>query len=201
MSDVDKNSALLTTRQTHLTAEAYLTETGDSPPEVIKKSNPESRAWFATENGVKYFIKCVETRCYNDRLAKDVEICRQNLHPAIVPMLNVVETADGMLLVFPKIPGIALDGIEKRRQFFDLPVPVKLESTSLCFEALAAIVEAGWILVDFYEGNVIYDFETGATTLIDFELFERGNGFTLQMDRNFGSRRLMAPEEFVRGAY
>jgi serine/threonine-protein kinase len=200
MSTVQQNSGLLDTRRTCLTAEAFLTKIGDKPPQEIEKSSQDTRAWFITEKGVTYFTKWVEDGRYQDRLAKDAEICSRNLHPAIVPLLNIVETADGMLLVFPKIPGLSLEGIEARQRFFALPVPEKIRSLTACFEALSAIVESGWILVDFYDGNVIYDFETGATTLFDFELFERGNGFTLQKDRNYGSRRLMAPEEFVRGA-
>jgi serine/threonine-protein kinase len=45
----------------------------------------------------------------------------------------------------------------------------------------------------------MYDFCTGQFSVIDLDLYAP-EPFELQRDRNYGSRRLMAPEEFVRGA-
>ena len=57
------------------------------------------------------------------------------------------------------------------------------------------------MIVDWYEGNMIYDFAQKHIWLFDWELCRRGDGFTLDMDSNYGSSRLMAPEEFIRGSW
>ena len=48
---------------------------------------------------------------------------------------------------------------------------------------------------------MIYDFTAQCIHLFDWELCRPGNGFVLEMDSNYGSSRLMAPEEFVRGSW
>lgn len=200
MRSRDMSLSLLTTERTSLPVQDFLASVCDVPPQSIVKDGTMTRAWALRADGRPYFAKWVEERLYSDLLAKDVEICRQNLHPSIVRILSVVHTADGVLLVFAWAEGETLSDQERRQRFFRLPFAAKIKALTAIFEALATIADAGWVLVDFYEGNVLYDFATAAVTLFDFELFERGYEFVLQMDRNYGSRHLMAPEEFVRGA-
>lgn len=170
------------------------------PPREIVKECKLTRAWFVTLDGTPLFGKWTTHERYPCLLAKDEAICARNLHPAIVPLVRKVETGDGVLLLFEHAPGVTLYASEDRNRFFALPVAEKLTVWKIILDALAAIVDAGWILVDFYEGNVLYDFATGRVTLFDFEAYEPGDGFTLASDRNYGSSRSMAPEEFVRGA-
>ena len=66
---------------------------------------------------------------------------------------------------------------------------------------LTTIGDAGFMIVDWYEGNMIYDFAQKRIWLFDWELCRKGEGFTLEMDSNYGSSRLMAPEEFIRGSW
>ncbi len=192
---------LLQTVRTESSVESFLTSCDGVDAVEIRKESTDTRAWFVTGNGQAYFCKWVETTRYEALLAKDVAICSQQLHPCIPRLLNVVQTTDGVLLVFERVQGETLVTSEARARFFALPVEEKLQALHHLFMALTAIVEAGWIMVDFYDGNVIYDFAARAVHVFDFELFERGDGFTLELDRNYGSRRLMAPEEFVRGAW
>lgn len=192
--------SLLHTRQTPLPVAAFLEEVCDLPPKEIRKENTETRAWIATANGETYFLKWVTTEKYERMLAKDAIISALELHPAITRLFNLVETADGMLLVYENVDGEVLDR-EVRKRFFALPVATKLAALQTIFAALAAIVEAGWIIGDFYEGNVIYDFDTEAIRIFDFECFERGSGYVLQLDCSYGSSRLRPPEEYVRGAW
>jgi len=194
------NNVLLTTRQTPLGVKDFLTAVCDTPPQRIAQDGTLTRAWAIRSGGQPLFAKWVEQERYQDTLAKDAEICRQCLHPAIVRVLNVVQTADGVLLVFAWAEGEALSDQERRLRFFLLPLATKTHALTVLFGALAAIADAGWVIVDFYEGNVLYNFATGGVTIFDFELYERGPGFVLQLDRNYGSRRLMPPEEFQRGA-
>ena len=52
---------------------------------------------------------------------------------------------------------------------------------------------------NLYDGRIIYDFEGSRTFLYDLDEYRDGS-FVLDMDRAYGSRRFMAPEEFRRGA-
>ncbi|MFJ7590257.1 hypothetical protein ACIQZO_23300 [Streptomyces sp. NPDC097617] len=62
-----------------------------------------------------------------------------------------------------------------------------------------AVEQAGLVAVDFYDGCMLYDFEDHEMVLCDLDEYRPGP-FTLEADRLPGSRRYMAPEEFVRGA-
>lgn len=194
-------SSLLSTSQTEMDVEAFLASLADASVMEIHKESADTRAWFVTAGGQAYFCKWVETARYETLLAKDTAICSQQLHVCIPRLLNTIRTADGVLLAFERVQGEALTTAEARARFFALPVVEKMRALRQLFAALCAIVEVEWIIVDFYDGNVIYDYEAQAVYVFDFELFEAGEGFTLQLDRNYGSRRLMAPEEFVRGAW
>lgn len=61
------------------------------------------------------------------------------------------------------------------------------------------IAAAGWVPVDLYDGCFLYDFATSTMRLIDLDEYRPGP-FVLDSDRLSGSRRYMAPEEYVRGA-
>ena len=55
------------------------------------------------------------------------------------------------------------------------------------------------LAIDFYDGSVIYDFESKKTTICDVDLF-RKKPFINDMGRLWGSSRFMSPEEFKLGA-
>lgn len=133
-------------------------------------------------------------------------------HAAIVPleglvpveaggMVAVYRWVDGEILNDPFVPGSGHreeDGSAYRR-FRDLPVPKILSALDVVFDAHLAVVAAGFVAVDFYDGCVIYDFATGGVSLVDLDMYWPGP-YMLDTGRQFGSTRFMAPEEFARGA-
>src|SRR5437867_1655993 len=58
---------------------------------------------------------------------------------------------------------------------------------------------AGLVAADFYDGALIYDFENRQVHLCDLDSYRPGP-YTLDRQRQYGSTRFMAPEEFQRGA-
>lgn len=192
---------LVTPFSTNLSVEAFLAQIADTPAVSIEKSCELTRAWFLEMGGTHYFAKWTDHRRYPELLQKDATICARSLHPAIVQMFWHVTTSDGVLLLFEKVKGMNLYLPPNRDRFFALPVATKLHVWTTLVEALTAIVEDGWTIVDFYEGNVIYDFEANVVKVFDFEFYHAGDGFSLEQDRMPGSDRSMAPEEFVRGAW
>jgi serine/threonine-protein kinase len=177
-----------------LSAADFLDQVCGDSLEEIEKDGTGTRVWKVVVDEKTYFLKLGPLKF----LIADREICRVNLHRAIPKLHNAIETSDGMLLVFDFVDGTALDPSERIR-FFELSLDQKLAALSVIFEAKLAIVEAGWISVDFYEGNVIYNFETEDAWVFDFEFYECGDSYILQMDKTYGSSRLRPPEEYHKG--
>jgi serine/threonine-protein kinase len=188
-------------KETDRAAEAFLWGEADVPPTEIAKGNAETRAWLATLAGEEVFVKSVPAALYEARATKEIAIAGGQRHPAIVPLRRVVRCADGALLIYDRAEGETLAGPEARARFYSLPTAEKLTALRTLFNALAAVCDSGWVLVDVYEGNVMYDYAARRIHVFDFDLCEKGGGFALSMERNYGSSRLMAPEEFQKGAW
>lgn len=167
----------------------------------ITKDSAESSAWFAVSSGHPLFLKLYPWEADPARAAVETEIAGSGLHPSIVPLRRKVTCDEGVLLVFDRVSGENLGPAETRQRFQALPLAERSAAVTTVFAALAAICEAGFMIVDWYEGNMIYDFDAQRLWLFDWELCRRGDGFTLERDSNYGSSRLMAPEEFLRGRW
>jgi serine/threonine protein kinase, bacterial len=167
----------------------------------IRKESPEASAWFASTGEHDLFCKLYPHEYAETRAAIEIAIAGANLHPAIVPLRQIAACPEGMLLLYDRVAGENLGPIEARGRFQALLLDERIRAVSAIFAALTAISEAGFMLVDWYEGNMIYDFAQKYIWLFDWELCRRGAGFTLDMNSNYGSSRLMAPEEFIRGSW
>ena len=128
-------------------------------------------------------------------------IAGAHVRPAIIVLRQTVHCQEGRLFRYDRVSGASLESMETRARFQALPCAERLGAVVAIFSALTAISEAGFMVVDWYEGNMIYDFSYKRIWLFDWELCRRGAGFTLAMDSNYGSSRLMAPEEFIRGSW
>lgn len=160
----------------------------------LPKGDAATRAWRTPALFVKAFPAALA-----DRAAVEAEIAGSGLHEAIVPSLLMARAEDGVVLVYPFVSGETLGTPEARQRFYALPEGEKRAAITTLFDACAALGDAGWTLVDLYEGNLIYDYENRLLRVFDWDLCRRGP-FTLESDRNYGSSRLMPPEEFVRGS-
>ena len=125
-------------------------------------------------------------------------------HPALARHRRTVESDDGPLLVYDWSDGELLgqdreapDSALKR--FRRLPVEEICHVIDQIYDAHRALAAVGWIAVDFYLGSIIYDFGDHRVSLVDLDLYH-SSPFTNKMGRMFGSRSLMAPEEFELGA-
>ena len=167
----------------------------------IRKESPETSAWFASTGEHDLFCKLYPHEYAETRAAIEIAIAGANLHPAIVPLRQIAACPEGILLLYDRVAGENLGPIEARGRFQALLLDERIRAVSAIFAALTAISQAGFMLVDWYEGNMIYDFAQKHIWLFDWELCRRGDGFTLDMDANYGSARLMAPEEFIRGSW
>lgn len=180
--------------------ESLLADLGLTHIEPLQKGDDATRAWFAEWDGkpifAKFFPSALESRAQIEQA-----IAGSGLHPAIVPLRRAISLSEGLLFLYDRVTGETLGSPETREHFYALPFAEKATALSTLFSALSAITEAGYVLVDMYEGNIMYDYEQKRIWLFDWDLCHQGDGFALTMDRNYGSSRLMASEEYQRGSW
>ena len=128
-------------------------------------------------------------------------------HPLLPPLCAVVESPDGPLLVFEwrdgdllGVPRESRDDPESSFQRFRaLPMPVICSCLDGIFDLHVKLSQAGWVIGDFYDGSLLYDFASGRLSVIDLDCY-RDAPFENDRGRMFGSSRFMAPEELTLGA-
>jgi serine/threonine-protein kinase len=114
-------------------------------------------------------------------------------HAALVAPIQVVEGVAGPIVVSPWVQG---ERLRHNPMVKHLPIATRLEILDVAIEVHALVNGAGFVSIDFYDGNLLYD---GKVHVIDVDEY-RPAPFVLDAERTLGSTRFMAPEEFVRGA-
>ena len=87
-----------------------------------------------------------------------------------------------------------------KEKFKQLPVSKKLNTIDVLFSFLQNVNEKGYVAVDFYDGSIIYDFLTDKTTICDIDLFRKAPVINDRGSEWFGTKRLKAPEEYIKGS-
>lgn len=140
-------------------------------------------------------------------LQNAVQLHRSVRHPTLVPLLHVIASPGGPLLVYPWVRGELLavpraqrdDPASALQRFRRLPPPLIGRCLDAIIDLHVQLAHAGWVACDFYDGCLLYDFAHDQLAVIDLDTYHQGP-FTNTMGRMFGSTRFMAPEEFERGA-
>ena len=135
------------------------------------------------------------------RLSKTID------HSALPKLHNVIESPAGPLLVYQWVSGELLGTSPEKREdpacafqrFRRLPTFTILSCIDAIFDLHNRIAAAGWIAVDFYDGCIIFAFDSDRIGIMDLDMYREGP-FQNEMGRMFGSTRFMAPEEFQLGA-
>jgi len=210
--------ALLTTEQTDLTPHAFVTQ------------NAEVFAVFdaATQDSgnVSYGVRAGEDRLFiktagspDDRqpllshdarvalLRNAARLARSVSDPALPALRNVIQSAEGPMLIYEWVEGELLNTPAARRsdpassfaRFLALDTRERAVALDVVFRLHVKLAARGWIASDFYDGSLIYDFARQRMRVVDLDSY-RDVPFTNDMGRMFGSTRFMAPEEFALGA-
>ena len=79
-----------------------------------------------------------------------------------------------------------------------LPIDAKLNVFCDLMDFFVYVASQNYVAIDFYDGSILYDFETGKTTICDIDFF-RKQPTVNDMGRMWGSSRFQAPEEFRLG--
>ena len=141
-----------------LTMEQWLEANHAAEVCPVVKDIADTMAWTAVLEGKEAFLKFFPPPFDRGRTAVEIAIAGANLHPAIVPLRRNISLADGVLLLYDRVSGDNLGSMDDRKRFQLLPLAERIQAVTAIFEVLAAICEAGFMLVDWYEGNMMYDF-------------------------------------------
>lgn len=125
-------------------------------------------------------------------------------HPCLPILHHTIESNHGPMLIYEYVEGQLLnssrtDPTSPYNRFRSMPSEKILRALDLIYEVHAQLSGLGWVMVDFYDGAVIYDFQTQAIHLVDLDMYSRGP-LTNTSGRWWGSSRFVAPEEFEKGA-
>ena len=162
------------------------------------------------KNGQKFFVKFAgaPTKEYNGtadeaigRLKSTLPIYKDLKHKNLIELVSAEEIGGGFAMVFKWADGACAGRQypEAHRKFDALPNEAKLKVFSDVLEFLAHINSQGYVAVDFYDGSILYDHQSGKTTVCDIDLFQK-QPYINDMGRMWGSAKFMSPEEFERGA-
>ena len=136
-------------------------------------------------------------------LENAVNLSQSCQHAMLPPVLHMIQSAWGPMLVYAWVEGELLhaslqqreDGQSAFQRFCRLPVEEICTVLDGIYDLHSQLAQNGWIAVDFYDGCLIYNFEQHQMHLVDLDMYHQGP-FTNKMGRMFGSSRFMAPEEF-----
>jgi serine/threonine-protein kinase len=153
------------------------------------------------KGGRRLFVKTAVNESGRESLRRAATFHGSVKHPAIVRPVDVIDTSAETVLVYPWVEGVVLNsatvtGSDRSglARFQQLPTPDVEAALDVILTAHLAVVAAGFVAVDLYDGCFLYDFDRGAMHLIDLDEYRRGP-FTFTEDRLPGSLRYMAPEE------
>ena len=162
-------------------------------------------------DGERWFVKPSTDPSIVASLRRALRLNSVVQHPVLPRLHKAFSIPGGIALVYEWAPGEVLNDARFTREqrerdptnphvrFRALPLEEILAALDTVFDAHVLMADKGFVASDFYDGCIIYDFETSRTSLCDLDEYREGP-FVLEMDRAYGSSRYMAPEEFQRGA-
>jgi len=162
-------------------------------------------------DGRRWFVKWATDPAAVGHLESAVRFHTLVGHPAIAALCSWFRFGAGLALVHEWVSGEVLNdplvpgGLPRQdprsvfARFRRLGLREILAAVSTVFDVHLAAARRGFVAVDFYDGCLIYDFGRGVLRLCDLDCYRPGP-YILDRDRQYGSTRFMAPEEFCRGA-
>jgi len=161
--------------------------------------------------GARWFVKTAYTAETVPMLRRAAVFHRDVRHPAIVAPVGHAERPTRAVIVYPWLDGKVLYHPTRTRylsredpqspmfKFRAMSLDRIHEALETVFQAHLAVVEAGYVAVDFYDGSMLYDPDGASMHLVDLDEYRRGP-FVVGPDLLSGSVRFFSPEETHEGA-
>ena len=134
------------------------------------------------------------------RLKATLPVYEALRHPALINVLEHRPVPGGYLAVSEWFDGVCMG-----KQYGDharcmaLPAAELLPVYGVILDFHLHAQALGYLAIDFYDGCILYNFETRQTRLCDIEFYRKLPSVN-EMGRMWGSTRYMSPEEFTLGA-
>jgi serine/threonine protein kinase len=201
--------SLLATRRIAVHIEDHLASIGDVFA-TIRGHDSGCTSYGVDDGSDRWFVK-VAYDVDVEQLRSAERFHTAVTHPAIVPLRRAFDVPGGRAVVYPWVPGEILNdpmapagrphtaADSALNRFRAWPVASIERVLDTVIDAHLAVVREGFVAVDFYDGCLLYDVTTEQVRLVDLDEYRPGP-YVLEADRQYGSRRFMAPEEFVRGS-
>lgn len=142
-----------------------------------------------------------------ENLQKVIDFYNSCTSPLISKNWELLQVNDKYLMKCDWLPGKVLNSPNENRnddrsvyrRFMNLPFSNKLDVYGKILQFFYWLESENIIIEDFYDGCILYDFEGNNTYLCDLDHLHRGP-YQLAKERQYGSSRFMAPEEFQKGS-
>lgn len=165
------------------------------------------RSYGVEANGVRLFVKVPTTEAAARSLRRAIAFHQVVRHPVIVAPIHVHDGGgEDVRLTYPWHDGEVLNAANSEGsdrsglvRFQAQPFDVVQRAVASILDAHLAVVAAGFVAVDLYDGNFLWDRAARTMRLIDLDEYRPGP-FTVPGDRLPGSLSYMAPEELRHGA-
>jgi serine/threonine-protein kinase len=176
---------------------------------------------FGIESDKKYFYKIAGAKTVGAEMSQEesitllkkaVQIYEDIKHPSIIQLVKSFTYQEFFVAVFAWAEGECLfdhwnfdlykqnpEILSPAKRFQQLPIAKKQKVASILFSFFDTVHKHDYIAVDFYDGSIMYGFNTDRITICDIDLFvKRPVINTLGKDYP-GTKRLKAPEENIVG--
>jgi len=147
-----------------------------------------------------------------DALKNAVQIYRDLDHPSLIHIRDSFQLGKLYAAVFDWADGEGLfdhwnfdkysaENITPPYQRFKkLPIDKRLNAVSDIISFLENTAAKGYVACDFYDGSLIYDFVHDKLTICDIDFFRKAPVVNTLGENYWGTKRLKAPEEYIKGA-
>ncbi|UPJ19064.1 serine/threonine protein kinase [Bacillus cereus] len=169
------------------------------------------------KDGHKKFIKYAgaQTIAYEgtrrdaiERLKNSVTIYEDLKHDSLIRLIDHFPVQSGYVLIFDWFDGECLHSHwrfpppEKYKnpnspfyKFRHLSAIKRTHSLHSIFSFHTYVEKKNYVSIDFYDGSILYNFNTNETKICDIDLYSK-KPYINRMGRLWGSSRFMSPEEF-----
>jgi serine/threonine protein kinase, bacterial len=188
---------------------------------VFDENDSGNISFGVVQGDRKLFVKYAGARTINfqgepcqaiARLKAAMPVYEALRHPVLIDLAEHYETESGYAAVFAWVEGECLHAhwdFDNKPKYTHpqspsyrvrrLPIAAKLALLAGVFSLHEFAASKGYVAIDFYDGSLIYDFETGRVTVCDVDCYQKAPVVNT-MGRMWGSSRFQAPEEYELGA-
>ncbi|MFE6167426.1 serine/threonine protein kinase [Viridibacillus arvi] len=185
---------------------------------IFNQQDSGNISFGVISNGERFFIKYAGARNLEymgdvqaaiERLKKAEEVYKQIVHPNLTPFLSAFQIEQGFGLKFKWVNGECMHNhwdftpFEKYNsphspfvKLRNLPLQERISILTKIYEFATFVEVKGFVMVDFYDGSILYDFKNGELYICDIDFFRKSPVVNNIGENFWGSPRYKAPEEY-----